>query len=96
MYYYALQKERKREAKMMMYEERSAVIASTSTNTEPISIESDRESTKSDSDSECTPPKMKQDMFIWNTHFEASPSVLLVVCTLKFPRSDRSGCFLHE
>lgn len=48
----------------MNYEQTTAT-----TTTDPVLIDSDRESTKSDS--ECDPvPAKKQDMFIWNQQYE--------------------------
>ena len=41
------------------------------TNAEPVSIDSDRESTKSDTEYDSLPAK-KQNMFIWNQDFEVS------------------------
>ena len=46
-------------------------VPQTSTSTDPILIDSDRESTKSDSESEpVTLPAKAQDMFIWNAKYE--------------------------
>ena len=64
---------------MMQQQDSSSSLPTTTTTTEPVSIDSDRESTKSDSDCECAPStSTKQDMFIWNPHFEASQETSVV------------------
>ncbi len=50
----------------MNYELSTTTMTSTS---DPISIDSDRDSTKSDSESDVLPTK-EQDMYIWSAKFE--------------------------